>query len=140
MADQFRKNTRFVDILQHMLNRGLQTFLQSADGEFKREDFEGMYEYILKSINELFVKSSQNFTEATKTWMAQQFYLSIQMRKRGDLILEDGENLISPPKVFELAQIQRIPTDELRIIGGLLSDCNFAVDIAKELRSRTWAK
>lgn len=139
MVEQFRKNTRFIDVLQHFLNRGLQSFL-SPDGSMTHQDFEGMYEYILQTVNELFSRSSQNLTEDTKRWVSQQLYLSIRMRKQGDLIVEDGSNLVSPPRVFELTPITRIPTDELRIVGGLLSDCEFACDIAKELRARTWAK
>ncbi len=139
MTDQYRKNVRFIDVLQHALNRGLQSFL-SPDGSMTHQDFEGMYEYIFQSVNDLFSKSSQNLAEETKRWIAQQLYLSIKMRKQGDLILEDDSNLISPPRVFELTPIQRIPNDELRIIGGLLSDCEFAADIAKELKTRAWAK
>lgn len=137
---QYRKNTRFIDVLQHALNRGLQSFL-SPDGSMTQQDFEGMYEYILQSVNELFSKSSQNFTDDTRRWIAQQLYLSIKMRKQGDLILEDESNLVSPPRVFEPTPIQRIPTDELRIVGGLMSDCEFAFDIAKELKTRSsWAR
>lgn len=140
MKEQIRANTRMIDVLQHFLNRGLQSFL-SPDGSMTQQDFEGMYEYILHTVNELFSKSSQNLTEDTKRWVAQQLYLSIKMRKQGDLILEDESNLISPPRVFELTPIERIPNNELRIVGGLLSDCEFAGDIAKELRARSaWAK
>ena len=139
MVEQIRKNTRFIDVLQHFLNRGLQGFL-SADGTMTREDFEGMYEYILQTVNELFAKSSQNLTEDTKRWVAQQLYLSIRMKEQGALELPGGENLIAPPPVFEKTPIARVPTDELRIIGGLLSDCDFAHDILAELRSRSWSR
>lgn len=138
MTDQYRANTRFVDVLQHFLNRGLQSW--AAQGaSLDRESMEGMYEYILKTINELFAKSSQNLSEDTKKWVAQQLYLTIKVKKQGSLDLPDGSNLVSVHPVFELASIKRIPTNELRLIGGLLSDCEFAADIAKELKTRTWA-
>jgi hypothetical protein len=128
-----------VDVLQHLLNRGLQSW--AAQGaSFDRESLEGMYEYVLKSINELFSASSQNLTDETRRWLTQQFYLTIRIKKQGSLELPDGSHLISVFPVFEPANIERIPTDELRLIGGLFSDCDFAPDIAKELKKRTWAR
>jgi hypothetical protein len=139
MTDQYRKNVRMVDVLQHLLNRGLQSW--AAQGaSFDREALEGMYEYVLKSINELFSASSQNLTDETRRWVAQQFYLSILIKKQGSLELPDGSHLISVYPVFEPANIARIPTDELRLIGGLFSDCDFAPEIAKELKTRTWSR
>lgn len=139
MTDQIRQNTRMVDVLQHLLNRGLQSW--AAQGaSMDRESLEGMYEYILKSINELFSASSQNLTDETRKWIAQQFYLTIRIKKQGGIEMPDGSHLISVYPVFQPADIKRIPTDELRLIGGLFSDCDFAPDIAKELKTRTWAR
>jgi hypothetical protein len=126
------------DVLQHLLNRGLQSW--AAQGaSMDRESLEGMYEYVLKSINELFSASSQNLTEETQRWVAQQFYLSIRIKKQGSIELPDGSHMISVYPVFEPASIKRIPTDELRLIGGLFSDCDFAPEIAKELKTRSWS-
>jgi len=137
MVENIRKNTRFTDVLQHMLNRGLQNWVQD---DLTEESMGEMYKYILKSINELLSQSKQGFSEATQTWMAQQFYLSIKVKKKGDLDLGEA-NLVSVRPVFELASIERIPNDELRIIGGLLSDCDFAGDLAKEIKRRhSWGR
>lgn len=135
--EQYRANVRMIDVLQHMLNRGLQSWVT---GDLDKEAMQGMYEYIHKSVGELFSQSKQGFSESTITWVAQQLYLSIKVKKQGDLDVGES-NLISVHPVFEPEPIERIPNDQLRIIGGLLSDCDFAGDIAKEIKKRhSWGR
>lgn len=136
MTEQIRKNVRFIDVLQHFLNRGLQSWTQPGNNKLDREAMAGMYAYIQKSVHELFSKSSQNFTEHTKDWIAQQLYLSIKIGGAGEIITPDGENLHKTVPVFVPTDIKLIPTDELRIVGGLLSDCDFAPLLAAEIRRR----
>lgn len=126
MAELYRANTRFTDVLQHALNRGLQTFMHLP---LTRETFGEIYLYIRDSIDELFSKASFNPSSNTKTWIAQKFYMSIS--------LNSGE--VTTPQVFEPVAIRDISTDELRLIGGLLSDCHeIAGEIATELRRRVF--
>ncbi len=133
-VENIRKNTRFIDVLQHMLNRGLQSWSQeNANGD----SFGGMYEYIEKSIMELFAKASFNFTHDTKRFIAQQLYLAIKYKPVGAIEMPDGSHLQSVPKLFDLVDIRTLPSDELRLAGSLLSDCEFAGDIARELRRRS---
>lgn len=133
-ADMFRKNTRFIDVLQHFLNRGLQTW---AGKDLNRESMGEMYEFIREGIHDLFSKSSQNFTSDTKDWISQQLYLTIKIGGQGELVLPDGDNLHPVAPIFDPMDIKKIPTDELRIVGSLLSDCEFAPLIADELRRRS---
>jgi hypothetical protein len=126
-----------IDVLQHMLNRGLQSWVTE---DLTKESMEGMYEYVLKSVKELFGQSKQGFSESTMTWVAQQLFLTIKVKKQGDLDLGE-DNLVPVHPVFELEPIDRIPNDQLRIIGGLLSDCDFAGDIAREIKRRhSWGR
>lgn len=136
VQDNIRANTRFIDVLQHFLNRGLQSWAQNRETA-NRDSFEGMYEYIEHSIMELFSKVKNfNLAHDTKRWIAQKLYLSIQYKPEGAIEMPDGSHLQSVPKVFQEVDIMLIPSDELRLIGGLLSDCEFAPEIAKEIRRR----
>lgn len=134
VQENIRSNTRFIDVLQHFLNRGLQSWSQETAN---KSSFDGMYEYIENSIMELFLKTSFNLTNDTKRWISQQLYLSIKYKPVGAIEMPDGSHLQSAPKLFDLVDIKTLPSDELRLVGGLLSDCEFAGDIAKELRRRT---
>lgn len=137
MTNQYRKNTRFADVLQGVLNKGLQHWIKD---DLTPETSGEIYEYILKSVNEIFSKSSQNLTEASRTWIAQQLFLTIKIRNTSIIVEDDAGYFISPFKVFEDVSIKNLPTDELRIVGGLFSDCDFACEIATELKKRTWAR
>jgi hypothetical protein len=123
--DNYRANTRFLDVFQHYINRGLQKWVgKSLNGEAFLE----IYSYVRKSIDELFSKTKQNYSEITKTWIAQKLYETIN--------IGSSNAIITMPRAYTPISIKRIPTDELRLIGGLLSDASFAQEIADELKVR----
>lgn len=132
--ENVRANTRLIDILQDLLSRGLQDWTQTS---VNRESFEGMYGYLEHSIMELFAKASFNLTHDAKRWMAQKLYLSIRYTVPGQIAMPDNSHLHSAPKVFDEIDIRLIPTEDLRMLGSLLSDCDFAPEVAKELRRRS---
>lgn len=135
MKEQFRANLRMIDVLQHALNRGLQTWTRAGANVVGRDAFEGMYEYIFTSVMDLFQQASFNLSENAKKWMIQKLYLSIRYRPEGKIITSE-EDLETPPKVFESVNISEIPDSDLRMLGSLLSDCDFAHEISQELRRR----
>lgn len=137
MTENYRSNVRFMDVCQHALNRGLQNWTREGSNKVGREAFEGMYEYIFESVMDLFSQASFNISEDAKKWMVQKLYLSIRFRTQGQVALPDGSELQAPAKVFEEVDIKEIRDSDLRMLGSLLSDCDFAVEIAQELRRRS---
>ncbi len=133
MCKPIKPDVRFCEVLEHYLNRGLQVW---ANETVNKNSFEGMYEHIEKSIFELFSKTSFNFTTDTKRWITQQLYLGIRFSTAGSVVLSDGSNLKSPPKIFDSVDIRLIPNDELRLCAGIFSETEFAIDIITEIRRR----
>jgi hypothetical protein len=123
--DTYRANTRFLDVFQHYINRGLQKWVGES---LNKDTFEKMYKYVYDTIDWLFSKTKQNYSTITKTWMAQKLYDTIN--------IGTSTEVLSNSRVYTPVDIKNIPTDELRLIGGLLSDASFAQEIADELRRR----
>lgn len=123
--DTYRANTRFLDVFQHYINRGLQKWVGKS---LNRDAFTEIYEYVRKTVDELFSKTRQNYSMVTKTWMAQRLYETIN--------IGSSTAIITMPRVYTPININDIPTDELRLVGGLLSDASFAQEIADELKKR----
>jgi hypothetical protein len=123
--DTYRANTRFLDVFQHYINRGLQKWVGKS---LSRDAFAEIYEYVRKTVDELFSKTRQNYSEITKTWMSQKLYEAIN--------IGSSTAIVTMPIVYAPTDIKKIPSDELRLIGGLLSDASFAQEIADELKRR----
>jgi hypothetical protein len=124
---------RFADILEYHLNLRLQEFVKAP---LNNSSMVEMFEIIKHTVDEVFSKSSQNISEHARSWIAQQFYLSIKISD-SQIITDDFDSYKhSVAKVFDATDISKIPTNELRLIGGLFSDSTFAQDILKEIRSR----
>lgn len=133
MEENYRANTRFADVLTHYINRGLQKYV----GESMTKQLLGeIYVYVRQTVDETFGKSKLNFTSKTKEWISQQLYSSIKIGKPELIFTSDSQNAISAPKIYDSISISDLPVDELRTIGSLFSDADFAHIIAGELRRR----
>jgi hypothetical protein len=124
---------RFADILEYHLNLRLQEFVKHS---LNNSSMVEMYEIIKHTVDEVFSKSSQNISDNTRSWIAQQFYLSIKISD-SQIITDDFDTYKhGVAKVFDAIEISKLPTNELRLIGGLFSESTFATDILKEIRNR----
>ena len=135
MVEQYRANTRFFDVLQHWLNRLLQGYVGK---DMNRDTLLEIYEKLDTNVNELFSKTSQNFSDVTKAWLAQQLYLSIKIGKPSPIFVDPNQQVtMSLPQIFDLVDVKKIPMDELRMMAALISDCDFVDTLIQEINRRT---
>lgn len=125
---------RFAEILEFHLNLKIQKFQQKT---LTRSLMQEMYQTIRDVVYAVFSKSSLNPTTATKDWISQKYYENIKMGDR-TLLTGDPEtwdHTVSP--VYEGIDISKLPSDELRLLGGLFNEMVFADDIHEEIRKRS---
>ena len=76
MTESYRANTRFVDVLVHFMNRGLQKWVHTP---FTKTTMYEIYQFVLETVDATFGRSQVNFTQNAKTWIAQELYSSIKI-------------------------------------------------------------
>ena len=125
---------RFMDIFQELLNKGLQAWA-GKDLVLDREVMESMYAYIGKCVNEIFVFSDRNLSGQAKEWLSQQLYLSLRFQSKDQIMLPGNENAHRPTLVFTPLATSDVPKDDLRLLCGLCSECDFIEDALRELHT-----
>jgi len=119
---------RFAEILEYHLNAMLQGFL----GELLTKDtMEKMYLMIESTVDSVFSKSSENFSDITRRWIAQEYYMAIKMHSIIDENHENWKYQVS--SVRNNVDIKDIPRNELRRLAGLFSGMTFYEKIKAEL-------
>lgn len=119
---------RFAEILEYHLNAMLQGFL----GELLTKDtMEKMYLMIESTVDSVFSKSSENFSDITRRWIAQEYYMAIKMHSIIDENHENWKYQVS--SVRNNVDIKDIPRNKLRRLAGLFSGMTFYEKIKAEL-------
>ena len=119
---------RFAEILEYHLNAMLQGFL----GELLTKDtMEKMYLMIESTVDSVFSKSSENFSDITRRWIAQEYYMAIKMHSIIDENHENWKYQVS--SVRNNVDIKDIPRNELRRLAGLFSGMTFYEKMKAEL-------
>lgn len=119
---------RFAEILEYHLNAMLQGFLGES---MTKNTMEKMYLMIESTVDSVFSKSSENFSDITRKWIAQEYYMAIRMHS---IIDENHENWkYQTANVRSNIDIKDIPRNELRRLAGLFSGMTFYEKIKNEL-------
>lgn len=125
---------RFAEILEYHLNVLLnQEFVGLS---FNKENMGKMYQIIKRVVDEVFSKSSQNFSDAARAWIAQEYYMAIRV---GDSPIQQADEdnwKHSTVLLTGKVHLKDISREEIRRLSGLFSGMTFYSKLHEELQNR----